>query len=380
MIQFKVVVRNNRPDRSGLFNVEVLAAHQKTRIFFLTGFKVLKNQFRSGMIVNHAGADKINTAIQLQLSGYISNSIKGDVDISNLNTTQLRRLLSGESSKSVKFSYVAKKKIEYCQKTGASKSRDLYNYTLNTVEIFSPGITLKQITPKYLKALELHLLESGLKINTIAVLFRYIRIIFNSAIIDELLPDESYPFKKFKIKTEKTAKRSLSIREIRILSSIDHPAIDIFMLSFYLIGINVKDLLFATQDQLDAGRLKYSRFKTKRLYSIKVEQQALKLIEKHRGTVLLLGFMENRKRIDQFTKWINKNLRSEASKVGINKHITTYYARHSWATIAASLGVQKDTIAACLGHGGNTVTDIYIDFELSKVDKANRAVINALCL
>ena len=56
--------------------------------------------------------------------------------------------------------------------------------------------------------------------------------------------------------------------------------------------------------------------------------------------------------------------------------LTTYWARHSWATVAASLDIPKETIAAALGHGGNTVTDIYIDFDQKKVDEANRKVLD----
>ena len=56
--------------------------------------------------------------------------------------------------------------------------------------------------------------------------------------------------------------------------------------------------------------------------------------------------------------------------------LTTYWARHTWATIAASLDIPRDTIAHALGHGGNTVTDIYIDFDQKKVDDANRRVLD----
>jgi site-specific recombinase XerD len=89
--------------------------------------------------------------------------------------------------------------------------------------------------------------------------------------------------------------------------------------------------------------------------------------------------MEKRKRLDQFTKYINKHLRKAAGTVGIDKHLTSYWARHSWATIASNQGIDKDTIAKALGHGGNTVTDIYIDFDLVKVDQANRIVIESVC-
>ena len=56
--------------------------------------------------------------------------------------------------------------------------------------------------------------------------------------------------------------------------------------------------------------------------------------------------------------------------------LTTYWARHTWATIAASLDVPKETIAHALGHGNDTVTDIYIDFDKRKVDEANRKVLD----
>ena len=56
--------------------------------------------------------------------------------------------------------------------------------------------------------------------------------------------------------------------------------------------------------------------------------------------------------------------------------LTSYYARHSWATIASKLGIQRDTIAKALGHGEKRVTDIYIDFDMSKVDEANRKVLD----
>lgn len=56
--------------------------------------------------------------------------------------------------------------------------------------------------------------------------------------------------------------------------------------------------------------------------------------------------------------------------------VTTYTARYSWATIAASLDIPKETIARALGHGGHSVTDIYIDFDQRKVDDANRRVID----
>lgn len=58
--------------------------------------------------------------------------------------------------------------------------------------------------------------------------------------------------------------------------------------------------------------------------------------------------------------------------------LSQYWCRHTWATMAAELDIPKETIAAGLGHGGNTVTDIYIRFDQKKVDDANRRIIDYL--
>jgi integrase len=53
-----------------------------------------------------------------------------------------------------------------------------------------------------------------------------------------------------------------------------------------------------------------------------------------------------------------------------------YWARHSWATVAIDLDIPKDTVAAALGHSSNTVTDVYINFDRAKIDRANRMVLD----
>ena len=103
----------------------------------------------------------------------------------------------------------------------------------------------------------------------------------------------------FKMKTEPTRKRSLSVKELRTLR--DYPVEewqeqyrDIFILMFYLIGINAVDLLNAPRRALRNGRLEYIRAKTHKSYSIKVEPEAMEIIEKYYGETHLLNIMDNR--------------------------------------------------------------------------------------
>ena len=166
---------------------------------------------------------------------------------------------------------------------------------------------------------------------------------------------------------------------------------DIFMLMFYLIGINMIDL--CNLKGIDGERINYKRAKTSRLYSIKVEPEAERIINKYRGEKQLLNILDRYENYRNFTWRMNKNLHEIGEMKLVNKkikgktrqikertplfpQISTYWARHTWATIAASLDIPKETIAAALGHGGNTVTDIYIDFDQKKIDKANRKIID----
>lgn len=153
-----------------------------------------------------------------------------------------------------------------------------------------------------------------------------------------------------------------------------------FRLIFLLIGINIIDL--CKLRTINNGRVEFYRSKTNRLYSIKVEPEAMEIINKYKGTEHLIDILDQHKNHRSYTGILNKTLKevgtlaNDKNSKPVFPQLTTYWARHSWATIAASLEIPKETIAAALGHGGNTVTDIYIDFDRKKVDEANRRVID----
>jgi len=377
MIRIKPTIRAHRIDKNGLVNVEISVSNERCTIYLLTGFKIRKDEIKSQKIVKNANSQNINLAIQVKISE-LSKKQLTIKNIDNLSASALRMALTGSNENSETFSRVCLLKIEQCDAAGATKSKCLYNYTLNVINEFSPGVCFSEMNLQFLKKLDGHLRKKNLKQNTISLLFRYVRAVFNEAINNEIIHPALYPFRKFKIKTEHTAKRSLTIDELKKLSTIGGVHLDIFMLSFCLIGINIKDLLYAKKKQLVDGRLNYNRSKTGKLYSIKVNEPAMKIIEKYPGEILLLEFMEKRKRLDQFNKYLNKHLQKTALILNIEKKITTYYARHTWATIAAGTGISRDIISHALGHGNNTVTDTYIDFELQKVDDANSDVINTI--
>ncbi|WP_368666941.1 tyrosine-type recombinase/integrase [Dysgonomonas sp. 511] len=112
---------------------------------------------------------------------------------------------------------------------------------------------------------------------------------------------------------------------------------------------------------------------------MKIEPEVKVLLDKFKEKDHMLCFRETMN-YKSFGIRLNKNLRKIGNSIGI-ENLTTYFLRHTWATIAASLDIPKETIAAALGHGGNTVTDIYINFDQKKIiDEANRKVMDFLSI
>lgn len=274
-------------------------------------------------------------------------------------------------------------------------TRGVYKHTLDKIRLFDPDVDNKRfedITLQWLTDFEAFCAATASK-NARNIHLRNIRAVFNNAIDYEITT--AYPFRRFKIRPEATRKRALPVEELRRLFEYpveDYAEIyrDMFKLIFMLIGINSADL-WALKSITHNGRIEYKRAKTGRLYSIKVEPEAMEIINKYQGVNGLLCIADRWSDSRNFRHQCNKALqrigaverRGRGGKKIITAEfegVTTYWARHSWATVAASLDIPRDTIAAALGHGGNTVTDIYIDFDQHKVDEANRQVLDwVLC-
>ena len=190
---------------------------------------------------------------------------------------------------------------------------------------------------------------------------------------------QHYPYLCYPIRNEVTRKRHLSAENLRRLYNAELPDwqrkyIDFFFASFFLIGMNTEDLLHAT-DIVD-GRLEFWRAKTHKPYTIKMEPECQAIFERMAGKRYLLNPLDTYAKTCHWTSRVNNVLKDVAAKLGLPR-ISMYWTRHSWMTIATELEIPKETIIAAAGHGvGKTVTDIYIDFDISRIDRANRQVID----
>lgn len=273
-------------------------------------------------------------------------------------------------------------------------TKETYMHTLSRIKAFIPSdyATLKfeDITVDWLDNFNAFMAKTSPSQNARNIHFRNIRAVFNNALDNEIT--KHYPFRRFKLKSVPTAKRSFTVEELRRLFFFpcqEHQIkyLDMFKLMFYLMGVNMIDLAKLTE--MRNGRLDFNREKTGHLYSMKVEPEAMALFNRYKGKTHLLFILDNWTNDEFFRRKMNKELQKigpmhkKPGRGGKKEYeplfpqVTAYWARHSWATIADELDIPEKVIAEALGHEyGNPVTNIYIRKTLKKVDAANRKVLD----
>ena len=271
-----------------------------------------------------------------------------------------------------------------------------YERVARAIEIYDKDCTFESVDKKWIISYIDHERGKGRKDNGIQTDIQILKFVFNRAIEDELT--DKFPFRGVSVKKEQTKKRCLSLEQLRAIRDFKLTGKkamyrDCFMLSFYLIGINISDLLFLPKTALRNGRIIYKRNKTDKLYDIKVEPEAMEIIARHKSRKKdrLLSFLEEGDAT--ITNTLANNLTRHLRTIGekerhsyyvtvhpIEEGITSYWSRHTWATMASELDIPMEVIGRSLGHSlwDNAVTSTYIKYDTKKIDEANRKVIDYL--
>ena len=361
-------------------------------------------------IVKHKSKRLFNMALQEQLLSLEKKLTVLEVSgqLANMSTREVKQYLVASQTVSCSargdlIDYYE----QYIDRIANASPRGTHEHTLKKILAYDKGkLSFRDVDKAWLLGFERflfsqHLDAKGRAIpgvrrltpNGVNLHLRNLRTLFNDAVTYGVAEANWYPFKKFEMPSEEPVKLALPVKDLRIIR--DFPAeefcqryLDVFMLSFYLIGINIGDLLLLRPTDMVGGRIEFSRQKTKKRYSIKVEPEAQEIINRWRGKKYLLCFMDERADYRSFLKMMNKHLKEfgrvevdkarwgKKTKTGLYPFLRSYYARDTWATLASVLDVPEDTIAAALGHGKKNVTKSYISFNMKKVDIANRMVLD----
>ena len=406
MAHIKPILDTRTARKDGTYPIKLSLTHKGKTVFIGIDIAVYEDQWSAGLVVSHpkaAGLNKVIRSKLIQAENEIIN-LSASGQINRLSIVQLKnRIFSDQEQQPGDHVTLIDHFNKYISGLKTPRTREIYLSTKSKISQYRPDLPLSEVNISFLKSFDSFLSDSN-SVNSRSIHMRNIRAVLNDAIDEELISLANYPFRKFKIKKEATRKRALTIDQIKLLR--DYPVQDhqikyrdLFMLSFYLIGINPVDLLELKPEDYCNGRIEYKRSKTGTLYSVKVFPEADVLIKRYYGEKYLLDFMENYTDYRDFVHRWNETLKEigtlewimNRAKLAIHQKknkkkitplfpdITTYWARHSWATIAASLDIPKETISAALGHKiGSDITSVYIDFDTKKVDEANKKVLAAI--
>lgn len=284
------------------------------------------------------------------------------------------------------------------EKEGNVGNRRAHKGTLNSIKTFSKGnlnFTFSDVDVDWLTRYEKWQRSRNNKDTSIGVRFRTLRSVYNKAIKANVANKKNYPFNEFKVSkfNKQTTKRSISKSDILKIMNLDLSqqsesqqfSRDIFIFSYLCGGINFTDIANLKADNIVANRLQYIRQKTGKKISLIITQPAIDLLNRYQinGSFNYLfpildserhkTAVQKENRIHKILIRVNKDLKLIAELAKIDFNLSTYVARHSFATVLKKSGVNVALISEALGHSDLATTQIYLDsFENEQVDAALR--------
>lgn len=276
-------------------------------------------------------------------------------------------------------------------------NRLIYKSSYNSINVFTNGnleIPFSAIDVAWLNKYEKWLRSKGNKETTMSLMFRTLRSAYNKAIKSKCARKSDYPFTDYRISKfdVSTEKRAIAKADVLKFSTDARPigkqqyvqlSKDIFIFSYLCGGINFTDIANLTKDNIIEGkRLHYIRQKTGKLIKLGLSEEALQIIRRYAveskgylfpilNTQLHKTPLQKQNRIHKMLGKVNKNLKLLAAQFGVEANLTTYVARHSFASVLKKSGVNIALISEALGHSDLTTTQIYLDsFDNEQIDAA----------
>lgn len=291
-----------------------------------------------------------------------------------------------------------KAEIERLETLGKYNSAAKHKSALIALNAYKPvKMALEAIDLDYLKGFEMYLRKRDNKDNSIATRFAIFKAIYNKAIKEGRIVVKQNPFTIFQVGSlwTKTRKRAIGKEDIQRLLDLDIPynyrsdykqlAKDLFLFSYFTAGMNFNDIARLRHKDIIQGRIYYARHKTQKLLSCKLSEQAQEIVERHSKAdhepadyvfpildrQIHITDKQQFHRIVKSLRKVNSALKDIGKEIGLQFPLTTYVARHTFATVLKRSGVSVALISESLGHSELSTTQIYLDsFENSQIDAA----------
>ena len=378
-----IFLDDRRPKKTGLFPVKIRVTHHRTRKYFSTPYDLSFTDFDK--IVNTSKRLTLEEqSIRTELGRLLGKAIQISQNLHTFSFDAFARKFDSDLSISNTINNLFLDYIKELTQNGQIKTSLIYQTAANSIDSFHKGVQLIEISPEWLQTYSSSLIKKGLTTTSISIYFRCLRSIYNRAIKKNLISRDLYPFTDFVIPSYKNKKKALNLEQIGQIMTytpIDYweeRAKDFFLLSYFCNGLNFADILELKYENLDGDFIIMERRKTLRTKKeneairVFLLDQAKDLINKWKSPYkskeqYLFQFMNNSmtdaEKVQvrhQFIKMTNQYIRQIATKTEIKDDVTTYTARHSFATILKNSGSSMEYISEALGHSDLRTTKSYL--------------------
>ena len=251
-----------------------------------------------------------------------------------------------------------------------------------------------QMTADMMEMYQAWLWNRGIAQNSVSFYLRTLRTLYNKAVEAGQAPPIDI-FTHVQTANVRTAKRAITVKDIRKIEKLDLPrgssldkARDLFLLSFYLRGMAFVDMAFLKKSDLKCGLMSYNRRKTHQNLNIEWMKPMQAIIDKYaeltKDSPYLLPILTG-KETALYTAYrkveynTNYNLKKIGQMIGLKIPLTTYVARHTWASIALHMNIPIAAISEGMGHNSYKTTQIYLQsLDVATINEANERIIRKI--
>lgn len=391
-----MVLRTDRKNKDGEAPINIFIIKDRKYHKVATGIKI-KPEFwdeKACKVMKGVRNYKhINAFLHNMLVDAEKGTLSIDADAKHLTAKEIKEKVFGKPP--TEFFPFAEKASGNYQVLGKIGTYISSKAIVKQLKDYAKNDTLKftDITPEYLERYEFYLRkEESLKTNTIHKNLKFFRKVFNDAFRLGLIEYNQNPFTRYKLKTEKTSRTFLTEEELQKIENIEIPAdtvLDLhrnmFIFAAYTGGLRVSDVLKLKWTNFDGSHVNISIHKTKSQLSIKLPDKSIDIINKYRpvkdspNSFIFPMLPDDLKmddphdvytEISRATAYINKNLKTIATRAEVNQHLSFHVSRHTWATRALRKGISIDKVSKLMGHAQLRETQIYAKIVNEELDRA----------
>ena len=403
-INVKIVPDNRRIKTDARFPLKLRITYKGERKYYATGLDASLEQWET---INSPDAKGKSQKMRNQMAGIEEKALGIASKITPFSFVTFERAFftappAVETVEVAYNKYIAELKAN--EQFGTAKS---YQDSCNTLKRFRPGqLRFEDVTKEFLNEFEKWMLGKGRSLSTVGIYLRPLRTIFNIAVENGVVQRDYYPFgrRKYIIPTGRNHKRALSIDQIKQIfqyktepGSSMEKAKDFWIFSYLCNGMNMADIARLRWSNLSADSISFQREKTKRTkrenpIGIVVVRNAQinALIEKwgrnstrdYNGYIFdILDLSDQpeaaRLKVQLFIHLVNEWMKAIGEDLGFDLKLTTYVARHSFATILVRNGAPLALAKQTLGHASIATTEKYFaGFDLAAQAEYTKVLVN----